>query len=122
MNRAEFVSLLLCLGSVLCTSSKLRSWRTPATFVGGTAPSNRYTSGAALTDDNKLIIYGGCGAAGRLSDMHLLDLSAFQWNDLDSASALWPTSMPSTSAALLGPSSPPAAPPRPLARSRMSQR
>eukprot|EP00292_Cryptomonas_paramecium_P002636 CAMPEP_0113722472 /NCGR_PEP_ID=MMETSP0038_2-20120614/37772_1 /TAXON_ID=2898 /ORGANISM="Cryptomonas paramecium" /LENGTH=2376 /DNA_ID=CAMNT_0000651725 /DNA_START=109 /DNA_END=7236 /DNA_ORIENTATION=+ /assembly_acc=CAM_ASM_000170 len=45
-----------------------------------------YSAGTVLTTDGRLLVYGGCGAAGRLNDLHQLDLNTLQWTDLNAAS------------------------------------
>eukprot|EP00292_Cryptomonas_paramecium_P020295 CAMPEP_0113726308 /NCGR_PEP_ID=MMETSP0038_2-20120614/40346_1 /TAXON_ID=2898 /ORGANISM="Cryptomonas paramecium" /LENGTH=182 /DNA_ID=CAMNT_0000656873 /DNA_START=109 /DNA_END=655 /DNA_ORIENTATION=+ /assembly_acc=CAM_ASM_000170 len=58
----------------------------PRNIVAGTSPSKRYSAGTVLTTDGRLLVYGGCGAAGRLNDLHQLDLNTLQWTDLNAAS------------------------------------
>mmetsp|Transcript_36466 Transcript_36466/g.96060 ORF Transcript_36466/g.96060 Transcript_36466/m.96060 type:complete len:1960 (+) Transcript_36466:49-5928(+) len=68
-----------------CHCGKFRSWRTPASFVAGNPPTRRYIPGTALSDDGRLFVYAGCGTAGRLGDLHQLDLAALLWTPLSAA-------------------------------------
>lgn len=52
--------------------------------VAGTPPCARSYHRATAVG-NKVFVFGGCGAEGRLADLHVLDLQARRWSALPSA-------------------------------------
>jgi N-acetylneuraminic acid mutarotase len=77
------------LGDTWAFDTVARTWRQLA-CSGGSPPARSYHQMTALAGTNKLFVFGGCGASGRLNDLWQLDTQTESWEQLPSSDAVAP--------------------------------
>lgn len=74
------------LGDTWAFDTVARTWRQLA-CSGGSPPARSYHQMTALAGTNKLFVFGGCGASGRLNDLWQLDTQTESWATASASSA-----------------------------------